>query len=52
LAPKPNAETWLNEGASMLAQSINGFDAGSKMVFLNQPDLQLNTWADLSSSAE
>jgi immune inhibitor A len=47
----PNAETWLNEGASMLAQSINGFEAGSKMMFLNEPDLQLNTWTDLSSSA-
>ena len=45
-----NAETWLNEGASMLAQSINGFDPGSKMSFLNGPDLQLNAWADLSSS--
>ncbi len=47
-----NAETWLNEGASMLAQSINGFDAGTKMSFLNGPDLQLNAWADLSSSLE
>jgi immune inhibitor A len=45
-----NAETWLNEGASMLAESINGFDAGSKMTFLNGPDIQLNTWSDLSSS--
>ena len=45
-----NAETWLNEGASMLAESLNGFDPGSKMSFLNEPDLQLNTWADLSSS--
>ncbi len=45
-----NAETWLNEGASMLAQSLNGFDAGSKMNFLNGPNLQLNAWADLSSS--
>jgi immune inhibitor A len=47
-----NAETWLNEGASMLAESLNGFDAGSKMTFLNGPDLQLNSWADLSSSIE
>ena len=45
-----NAETWLNEGASMLAESINGFDVGSKMAFLTGPNLQLNTWADLSSS--
>jgi len=44
-----NAETWMNEGASMLAESLNGFDAGPKMVFLNSPDLQLNTWGDLSS---
>ncbi len=45
-----NAELWLNEGASMLAISLNGFDAGPKMSFLNGPNLQLNTWADLSSS--
>ena len=45
-----NAETWLNEGASMLAISINGFDAGSKMSFLNGPNLQLNTWADLTAA--
>jgi immune inhibitor A len=45
-----NAETWLNEGASMLATSLNGFDAGTKMSYLNGPNLQLNTWADLSSS--
>lgn len=47
-----NAETWLNEGASMLAVSLNGFDAGSKMSLLNGPDLQLNSWADLSSSLQ
>jgi immune inhibitor A len=47
-----NAETWLNEGASMLAETLNGFDPGSKMSFLNLPDLQLNSWADLSSSLE
>lgn len=47
-----NAETWLNEGASMLAQSVNGFDAGTKIGFLNGPDLQLNAWSDISSSLE
>jgi immune inhibitor A len=45
-----NAETWLNEGASMLAIAINGYDPGTKMNFLSEPDLQLNTWADLSSN--
>jgi immune inhibitor A len=45
-----NAETWLNEGASMLAESINGFEVGSKMPFLSEPNLQLNAWADLSSN--
>ena len=44
-----NAETWLNEGASMVAESINGFDAGTKMNFLNGPNLQLNAWSDISS---
>ena len=47
-----NAETWLNEGASRLAESINGFDTGSKMSFLNGPDLQLNAWSDINSSLE
>ncbi len=45
-----NAETWLNEGASMLAQSVNGFDVGSRMAFLNGPDLQLNAWSDISAT--
>ncbi len=45
-----NAETWLNEGASMLAQTVNGFEVGSRMTFLNGPDLQLNAWSDISSS--
>jgi immune inhibitor A len=49
---KPNAETWLNEGASLIAQTINGFEAGSKMAFLNRPDLQLNHWVDISSSLD
>ncbi len=47
-----NAELWLNEGAAVLAQSINGFDVGSQMSFLDGPNLQLNTWANLSTSAE
>ena len=47
-----NAELWLNEGAAVLAQSINGFDPGFQTSFLDQPDLQLNTWADLSASSD
>ncbi len=47
-----NAETWLNEGASRLAESINGFDTGSRMSFLNGPDLQLNAWSDINSSLD
>ncbi len=45
-----NAETWMNEGASMLAESINGFEVGSKMSILNSPDMQLNAWVDISGS--
>jgi immune inhibitor A len=44
-----NEETWMNEGSSMLAEEINGFDVGSiDSTFLGHPDLQLNTWSDLS----
>ncbi len=49
----PNAETWLNEGASELAAAINGFNVGgADFAFLDSPDLQLNAWSDLSVNAD
>ena len=40
-----NEETWLNEGFSMLAELINGFDPGGfDYTYINNPDLQLTDW--------
>lgn len=40
-----NEETWLNEGFSMLAELINGFDPGGfDYSYINNPDLQLTDW--------
>ncbi|MEA2575805.1 MAG: hypothetical protein QOH93_3103, partial [Chloroflexia bacterium] len=41
----PGHDVWINEGASMLAQDINGYGAGGvEQAFETRPDLQLNTW--------
>ena len=38
-------DVWLNEGASMLAQDINGYGTGGvEQDFLGRSDLQLNSW--------
>lgn len=40
-----NEETWLNEGFSMLAELINGFDPGGfDYSYIINPDLQLTDW--------
>jgi hypothetical protein len=40
-----NEETWLNEGFSELAMSLNGYDNGdSDYYFAQKPDIQLNEW--------
>lgn len=40
-----NEETWVNEGFSMLAEHVNGFNVGgSDMEFTHRPDTQLNDW--------
>jgi hypothetical protein len=44
-----NEETWMNEGAAMLAELLNGYEydvGGHVASFLAQPDLQLNAWSD------
>ena len=43
-----NEDTWLNEGASELAEELNGFPwpRGQVAQFELNPDLQLNTWSD------
>lgn len=40
-----NEETWLNEGFSMLAELINGYDPGGfEYSYIWNPDLQLTDW--------
>ena len=40
-----NEDTWLNEGFSMLAELINGYDQLSfDDAYINHTDLQLTDW--------
>lgn len=40
-----NETSWLNEGSSVLASFINGYDAsGFDWLYITNPDLQLNDW--------
>jgi hypothetical protein len=46
-----NEDSWVNEGMSILAMHLNGFDTGSPdIAYARQPSTQLNTWADPSTS--
>ena len=48
----PNEETWVNEGASELATSLNGFKENGRITaFAQSPDTQLNTWGEGTSSS-
>jgi len=48
----PNEETWVNEGASELATSLNGFKENGRITAFSQsPDTQLNAWGDGASSS-
>ncbi len=48
-----NEDSWVNEGMSVLAMHLNGFDTGSPdLAFGKQPDTQLDTWDDPSTSAD
>jgi hypothetical protein len=41
----PNHDVWLNEGASMLAQAVNGYSLGGvDDDFMRNPDTQLDAW--------
>jgi immune inhibitor A len=42
-----NEDSWINEGLSELSTMITGYGADtSPLSFLNQPDIQLNTWPE------
>jgi immune inhibitor A len=45
----PNEEGWVDEGFAELATTLNGFGVGgADWVYLNNPEIQLNTWSDIN----
>jgi hypothetical protein len=47
----PNEDGWINEGFSELAVLLNGFSVGgADGMYVQDTDLQLNTWSDINSS--
>jgi hypothetical protein len=47
----PNEDGWVNEGFSELAVLLNGFSVGgADWTYVQDTDLQLNTWSDINSS--
>ena len=45
-----NDTTWISEGFAEVGSLINGYyDGGADWFYVQNPDLQLNTWADNSS---
>jgi len=47
-----NEETWVNEGASELATSLNGFKENGRITaFAQSPDTQLNAWGEGAGSS-
>lgn len=47
-----NHDVWINEGASVLASAINGYEvAGVDGDFMREPDTQLNAWQPDPQSA-
>ncbi|MDP7259755.1 MAG: immune inhibitor A [Anaerolineales bacterium] len=48
-----NEETWMNEGASVLAELLTGHSSGGfDFVFAADPDLQLNAWSESGGGPE
>ncbi len=48
----PNQDIWLNEGSSVLASALNGYDVqGTDGDFMRRPDTQLNAWQPSPSLA-
>jgi immune inhibitor A len=44
-----NEESWVNEGFSELAVSLNGYSlGGADWVYLSKPDIQLTYWPDIN----
>lgn len=39
-----NETSWINEGASVLSEFLNGYDVGFDWYYIRNPDTQLTTW--------
>ena len=47
-----NEDSWVNEGMSVLAMHLNGYDTGSPDIeYSKKPGTQLDTWDDPSTSS-
>jgi immune inhibitor A len=45
-----NDVSWINEGFAEVGAFLNGYDVGDgQFIYIQNPDLQLNAWADNSS---
>jgi len=48
----PQGNVWFDEGMAQMSEQINGFDpSGWAWIFLDDPDVQLTTWADSSDAS-
>jgi immune inhibitor A len=49
----PQQDSWINEGASELAMALAGWEQGGPArTYLNNPETQLNAWADRPSESQ
>ena len=49
----PQQDSWINEGASELAMALAGYEQGGPArTYLNNPETQLNAWADRPSESQ
>ena len=49
----PQQDSWINEGASELAMAVAGYEqSGPARAYLNNPEIQLNAWADRPSESQ
>lgn len=49
----PQQDSWINEGASELAMAVAGYEqSGPARAYLNNPEIQLNGWADRPAESQ
>ncbi|MGI8424671.1 MAG: hypothetical protein ACR2NO_11285 [Chloroflexota bacterium] len=49
----PQQDSWINEGAAELAMAVAGYEqTAAARAYLNNPEIQLNGWADRPSESQ